>query len=242
MPGVSTRERSAQHEVDPTCSGCHQMLDPIGFGFENFDTLGRYRSEDGGKAVDASGNVVATRDIDGPFNGVAELGKKLAASSEVKECVTRQWFRYAINPFRAAGRRLLHEERARKLRRRGAKLEFVATSHRSDRRVPLPPPARLSGAGEAMSHSEPKDMRTAISRRKLLGGLSALTVAVTSPIWKAATVFGQDANTKAAKRFIGLFSANGTVAKSFFQQGQTSSETPLALMPILAALEAHKPS
>jgi hypothetical protein len=99
MPGVSTRERSAQHEVDPSCAGCHQLLDPIGFGFENFDTLGRYRADDAGKPVDASGNVVATRDIDGPFNGVAELAKKLAASGEVKECVTRQWFRYAINRF-----------------------------------------------------------------------------------------------------------------------------------------------
>lgn len=98
-PGVSTRERAAQHEADPTCSGCHQLLDPIGFGFENFDTLGRYRTEDGGKPIDASGSVIATRDMDGAFNGVAELAKKLGASSEVKECVTRQWFRYAINRF-----------------------------------------------------------------------------------------------------------------------------------------------
>jgi Protein of unknown function (DUF1592)/Protein of unknown function (DUF1588)/Protein of unknown function (DUF1595)/Protein of unknown function (DUF1585)/Protein of unknown function (DUF1587) len=98
-PGVSTRERSAQHEKDPTCSGCHQLLDPVGFGFENYDTLGRYRTEDGGKPIDASGNVVSTRDMDGAFNGVAELAKKLAVSSEVKECVTRQWFRYAMNRF-----------------------------------------------------------------------------------------------------------------------------------------------
>jgi hypothetical protein len=98
-PGVSTRERSAQHEVDPTCSGCHQLLDPIGFGFESYDTLGRYRVEDAGRPVDASGNVVATRDMNGPFNGVAELADKLAASSEVEECVTRQWFRYALNRF-----------------------------------------------------------------------------------------------------------------------------------------------
>jgi hypothetical protein len=98
-PGVSTRERSAQHEVNPTCAGCHQLLDPTGFGFENFDTLGRYRTEDGGKPIDASGKLVATRDVDGPFNGIVELSKKLAASAEVKECVTRQWFRYAINRF-----------------------------------------------------------------------------------------------------------------------------------------------
>jgi len=99
MPGISTRERSAQHEVDPTCSGCHQLLDPIGFGFESFDALGRYRTEDGGKPVDVSGNVVATRDMDGAFNGVAELADKLSRSREVEECVARQWFRYAISRF-----------------------------------------------------------------------------------------------------------------------------------------------
>jgi hypothetical protein len=99
MPGVSTRERSAQHEVNPACSGCHQLLDPVGFGFENYDAIGRFRTEDGGKPVDASGNVVGTRDMDGPFNGLGELAQKLAQSTEVKECVMRQWFRYAINRF-----------------------------------------------------------------------------------------------------------------------------------------------
>jgi hypothetical protein len=99
MEGISTRERSAQHEVNPSCSGCHQLLDQVGFGFENYDTLGRYRTLDGGKPIDASGKLVSTRDADGPFNGVVELARKLAASSEVKECVTRQWFRFAINRF-----------------------------------------------------------------------------------------------------------------------------------------------
>jgi hypothetical protein len=98
-PGSSTRERLAQHEVDAKCVGCHKLLDPIGFGFENFDTLGRYRSEDGGKPVDASGSLSGTRDVDGPFNGIAELAQKLASSADVKECVARQWFRFAIERF-----------------------------------------------------------------------------------------------------------------------------------------------
>lgn len=90
-----------------------------------------------------------------------------------------------------------------------------------------------------MSRKEPIDLRTVLSRRKLLGGMSALTVALTSPIWRSATVFGQDQNAKAAKRFIGMFSANGTVAKSFFQPG-TASEVPFTtLSPILAPLQAH---
>jgi hypothetical protein len=98
-PGSSTRDRLKQHEVNQQCAACHQLLDPIGFGFENYDTLGRYRTEDGGRPVDASGNVVGTRDMDGPFNGVVELGQKLAQSQEVKECVARQWFRFAVNRF-----------------------------------------------------------------------------------------------------------------------------------------------
>ncbi len=98
-PGVSTRERLRQHEVDPSCKGCHTMLDPIGFGFEHFDAIGRYRTSDGGDPVDASGELIGTRDIDGAFTGVAELGQRLAASAEVEECIARQWFRYAISRF-----------------------------------------------------------------------------------------------------------------------------------------------
>jgi hypothetical protein len=90
-----------------------------------------------------------------------------------------------------------------------------------------------------MSPKEPIDLRTAIHRRKLLGGLGALTVALATPIWRAATAFGQDANAKAAKRFIGMFSANGTIQKSFFQQ-DAGTDLPISLMPILKPLETHK--
>jgi hypothetical protein len=97
--GVSTRERLRQHEVDTACSTCHQLLDPIGFAFERFDGIGRYRTIDGGKAVDTSGALHETRDADGELDGIAELGQRLAESAEVEECMTRQWFRYAINRF-----------------------------------------------------------------------------------------------------------------------------------------------
>jgi Protein of unknown function (DUF1552) len=63
---------------------------------------------------------------------------------------------------------------------------------------------------------EPSDFRTRLTRRRLLGGLSGLTVTLTSPIWTEATSFAQPAKTGAAKRFIGVFSANGTIASQFF--------------------------
>ncbi|MDB4982181.1 MAG: hypothetical protein JWM82_2933 [Myxococcales bacterium] len=94
-PGASTRERLKQHETAATCSACHTLIDPIGLGFEHYDAIGRYRTMDGGKAVDATGAVTGT-DVDGPFNGVGELGAKLGSSAKVESCVATQWFRYAI--------------------------------------------------------------------------------------------------------------------------------------------------
>ena len=98
-PGVSTRERLKEHETNVSCSGCHRLMDPIGFGFENYDSLGTYRTVDGSGAVDASGEIVGTNEIDGTFTGVAELGAKLAQSETVRQCMARQWFRFALARF-----------------------------------------------------------------------------------------------------------------------------------------------
>lgn len=78
------------------------------------------------------------------------------------------------------------------------------------------------------------DYRTTLARRRLLGGLGALSVALASPIWRSATAFGQDAKTPGARRFIGVFSANGTIATEFFPKG-----SDLMLGKILAPLQAH---
>jgi hypothetical protein len=89
--------------------------------------------------------------------------------------------------------------------------------------------------------SGPIDYRTALTRRRLLGGMGALTVALTSPIWRAATVFGQDASAKPLRRFIGVFSANGTIAAEFFPK-TTGADAPLtsdSLGRILAPMAAH---
>jgi hypothetical protein len=96
---TSTRGRLTQHEVDPACSGCHRLMDPIGFAFENYDAIGRYRTSDGGMTIDASGMVVGSVDLDGAFVGVGPLGTKLAGSAQVETCVATQWFRHAMARF-----------------------------------------------------------------------------------------------------------------------------------------------
>lgn len=92
-PNATTRERYEQHRDDPACSGCHNLMDPIGFGLETFDGSGRWRTTENGLAIDASGDLVGT-DVDGAFVGAAELGARLAGSQMVNDCVATQWFRY----------------------------------------------------------------------------------------------------------------------------------------------------
>jgi hypothetical protein len=94
-PDLTTRERFAQHAEDAFCAGCHRLMDPIGFGFEHYDGIGSYRSRENGLPIDASGEILGSRDADGPFDGAIELAEKLAESDQVRECVATQWFRFA---------------------------------------------------------------------------------------------------------------------------------------------------
>jgi hypothetical protein len=93
-PDLSTRERFARHAADPQCAACHQLLDPIGFGLEHYDAIGRFRDHDGGAPIDASGEIFGT-DVDGPFVGASELSAQLAASELVSRCTVTRWFTYA---------------------------------------------------------------------------------------------------------------------------------------------------
>lgn len=97
-PGSTTRERFAVHGASTGCNGCHERIDPMGFGFENFDGMGVWRDMEEGKPIDASGAIVATRDsaLRGPFNGVGELAAKLSQSKQVHDCLSAQWYRWAL--------------------------------------------------------------------------------------------------------------------------------------------------
>lgn len=93
-PNSTARDRFAQHSTDPACHGCHELMDPIGFGFENYDGVGIWRTEENGQLIDATGTIIKS-DIDGDFNGVVELAHKLTDSKKAQSCYTKQWFRYA---------------------------------------------------------------------------------------------------------------------------------------------------
>jgi hypothetical protein len=94
-PQSSNRERYREHSQNAACASCHRLMDPIGFGFEQFDSVGRYAPRQAGQSVDASGEVVDVSSTEGAFHGVDGLQRMLAESPDVHGCFSRQWLRFA---------------------------------------------------------------------------------------------------------------------------------------------------
>jgi hypothetical protein len=94
-PGTTTRQRFAQHESQALCASCHVQMDGLGLGFEHYDPAGRWRDLDQGLPIDDSGQITGGTDVDGAFNGGVELAKKFSQSESVRQCVVKQFFRYA---------------------------------------------------------------------------------------------------------------------------------------------------
>jgi mono/diheme cytochrome c family protein len=73
------RERLMQHRADSACAACHRLMDPIGFGLENFDWMGRWRDqEDDGSPIDATGELPSGE----KFNGPVELRQALLSRKQ----------------------------------------------------------------------------------------------------------------------------------------------------------------
>ena len=88
------RQRMEQHRANPTCASCHDRMDPIGFGFENFDGVGALRTMDGDFPVDASGKLLTGES----FAGASELTRLLAKKKreEFVRCLSEKLLTYAL--------------------------------------------------------------------------------------------------------------------------------------------------
>lgn len=89
----TVRQRLEQHRGDPVCAGCHNLMDPLGFGLENYDAIGRYRTtEASGSAIDTSGALINGEAFDGP----RELFALLKQDPEVAHSVVTHLLTYAL--------------------------------------------------------------------------------------------------------------------------------------------------
>jgi hypothetical protein len=93
-PTATSRERWERTTRDnATCWTCHQSTDPIGYGFENYDAIGRYRATDRDRPVNAASELTGS-DVDGAFSGPDELTAMLASSAGVRQCFAQNWLEY----------------------------------------------------------------------------------------------------------------------------------------------------
>ena len=87
------RQRMEQHRTDPACASCHRRMDPLGFGLENFDAIGGWRSRDDGQPIDSSGQLPGGR----AFHGPAELKAALLSRRDAfARCLTEKMLTYAL--------------------------------------------------------------------------------------------------------------------------------------------------
>ncbi len=112
-PAKGRRQLMVEHVENPTCASCHRLMDPIGFGFEHFDAIGRHRQTEaipvpgrrggggGGRGgpppiqvdINAQGEIAGIPNSG--FSGAKQIGAILADSPVCQKCIVRQMFRYS---------------------------------------------------------------------------------------------------------------------------------------------------
>jgi hypothetical protein len=93
---ADARERATAHRDKPECAACHALFDPLGFAFEPYDAIGRYRTTENGKAINSKTEISSTVALDGPVDDAVDMIQKLAGAAEVQRCVATQWLRFAL--------------------------------------------------------------------------------------------------------------------------------------------------
>jgi hypothetical protein len=88
------RQRMEQHRSDPNCAACHARMDPIGFGFENFNAIGAWRDKDADLPIDPSGRLIGGE----AFHGPAELKTILVSqkADRFARCLAEKLLTYAL--------------------------------------------------------------------------------------------------------------------------------------------------
>jgi len=91
--GETLRARLEAHRSNPDCAGCHSRMDPLGFGLENFDPIGRWRADAAGQPIDSAGELPSGE----KFSGPAELKQVLLAhKDEFARNLSRKMLGYAL--------------------------------------------------------------------------------------------------------------------------------------------------
>ena len=90
---ASLRERLEIHRSNPSCAGCHKLIDPIGLGLENFDATGRWRETEDGREILAQGSLADGKVFTGPIELIKILSER---TPDVSKNFTQRLLTYAL--------------------------------------------------------------------------------------------------------------------------------------------------
>ena len=132
-PDLTTRQRVTLQTKPESCQSCHGMINPLGFTLEHFDAVGRYRKEEKGRPIDATGSYETRTGEMVKFDGVRDLAAFLADSEETHTAFVQQLFHHLVKqPVRAFGPQTLPDLRrffaAHDFNFRKLMVEIMATS------------------------------------------------------------------------------------------------------------------
>jgi len=90
-PTKTTRQRFSEHSSNTLCQACHSNMDPVGFAFENYDSIGQWRDTEQNQPIDASGDSPLL----GKFKGPTEFAQRMSESPLAQTCLASHWLNYA---------------------------------------------------------------------------------------------------------------------------------------------------
>ena len=128
--------RYASHRAIASCASCHQRVDDIGFGLENYDIAGRYREHDDGLpecTIEGAGNITGV----GDFSGPRELAELLVTETAVDRCAISHFYRFALGREPYATEQQVIDAMAEGFRGEGHSLHEFLLDYVSDDRFAL---------------------------------------------------------------------------------------------------------
>jgi hypothetical protein len=119
---MSLRQQMETHRADALCASCHAKMDPLGFALENYDAIGKWRTQDGKFPVDASGKFPDGK----TFNGPAQMKEVLKQSMpEFTRCAAEKMLTYALGRGVESFDRLTVESLVRQVAQSGYKMQSL---------------------------------------------------------------------------------------------------------------------
>jgi hypothetical protein len=98
-PNATTRDRFEAHSKNGACRSCHQFIDPIGFGLERFDPVGRWREQENGQPILPGGDMNDVERLgtgtSAEFETLPQLARAVAGSTAAQSCFVRQYLRFS---------------------------------------------------------------------------------------------------------------------------------------------------